>query len=49
MKNPWKEIKPPIKDVAALLANSDHPLALYWAIDHIGRYLFMNIHLLQKK
>ena len=41
MNNPWKEIKAPVKDVSALRINPDHPLDLYWAMDHIGRYLFI--------
>ena len=41
MKNPWKEIQIPSKDISALRVNPDHPLDLYWAMDHIGRYLFI--------
>jgi len=41
MRNPWKEIKAPVKDVSALRVNPNHPLDLYWAMDHIGRYLFI--------
>lgn len=41
MNNPWKPIKAPSKDVSALRADSDHPLELFWAKDHIGRYLFV--------
>jgi hypothetical protein len=41
MNNPWDSIIPPSKDVSALRADADHPLDLYWAKDHIGRYLFV--------
>lgn len=41
MKNPWKDIKSPTKDVSALRANPKHPLDLFWAMDNIGRYLFI--------
>ncbi|GJQ60981.1 MAG: hypothetical protein SCALA702_00340 [Melioribacteraceae bacterium] len=41
MRNPWKEIKSPTKDVSALRANPNHPPDLFWAIDNIGRYLFI--------
>jgi len=41
MRNPWKEIKLPTKDVSALRADPQHPLDLFWAMDNIGRYLFI--------
>lgn len=41
MNNPWDSIIPPSRDVSALRADADHPLDLYWARDHIGRYLFV--------
>ncbi len=41
MKNPWEKIQQPIKDVSALRIDPNHPLDFYWAIDHIGRYLFI--------
>ena len=41
MNNPWDTIIPPSKDVSALRADADHPLDLYWAKDHLGRYLFV--------
>ncbi|NQS88725.1 PD-(D/E)XK motif protein [Patescibacteria group bacterium] len=41
MKNPWKQINIPSNDVSALRANADHPLDLFWAKDHLGRYLFI--------
>ena len=41
MNNPWDTIIPPSKDVSALRADAEHPLDLYWAKDHLGRYLFV--------
>ncbi|MEQ9090544.1 MAG: PD-(D/E)XK motif protein [Balneola sp.] len=41
MKNPWEAIKTPAKDVSALRINSEHPLELFWAKDHLGRYLLI--------
>jgi len=41
MKNPWKEITSPQKDVSALRVNPNHPLDLFWAMDNLGRYLFI--------
>jgi len=41
MNNPWDQITPPNKDVSALRANAEHPLDLFWAKDHLGRYLFV--------
>lgn len=41
MKNPWDAIKTPSKDVSALRISSEHPLELFWAKDHLGRYLLI--------
>lgn len=41
MNNPWEIIKPPIKDVSARRVDHTHALDLFWARDHIGRYLFI--------
>lgn len=41
MNNPWQRIKIPQKDVSALRIDADHPLDLYWAKDHMGRYLLV--------
>jgi hypothetical protein len=41
MNNPWIKIVPPSKDVNALRADAEHPLDLFWAKDHFGRYLFV--------
>lgn len=41
MINPWENIKAPSKDVSALRADSEHPLDLFWAKDHMDRYLFI--------
>jgi len=41
MNNPWEQITSPTKDVSALRVNSEHPLDLFWAKDHLGRYLFV--------
>lgn len=41
MKNPWHKIKTPKKDVSALRIDAEHPLDLYWAKDHLGRYLLV--------
>ena len=41
MNNPWNKIESPSKDVSALRANASHPLDLFWAKDHLGRYLFI--------
>ena len=49
MNNPWDTITPPSKDVSALRANADHPLDLYWAKDHLGRYLFICEYDAEKK
>jgi len=49
MKNPWQAIDPPVRDVSALRVNPNHPLDLYWARDHIGRYLFIYEYPLNSK
>ena len=41
MVNPWDQIISPSKDVSALRADGKHPLDLFWAKDHLGRYLFI--------
>jgi len=41
MNNPWKEILPPKDDISARLIDYTHPLGLYWARDHFGKYLFI--------
>ena len=41
MKNPWSEISPPLNDVSARRVDHTHALDLYWARDHLGRYLFV--------
>lgn len=41
MKNPWNEISPPPNDVSARRVDHTHPLDLFWARDHLGRYLFV--------
>ena len=41
MNNPWDEINPPSKDVSARRIDHKHPLDLFWARDHLGRYLFI--------
>ena len=41
MVNPWDQITSPSKDVSAIRAEGNHPLDLYWAKDHLGRYLFI--------
>jgi len=41
MNNPWNEIQPPRDDVNARRVDSSHPLDLYWARDHAGKYLFI--------
>jgi len=41
MNNPWDTISPPAKDLSALRADALHPLDLFWAKDHLGRYLFI--------
>ena len=41
MKNPWDQIDPPLNDVSARRVDHTHALDLYWARDHLGRYLFV--------
>ena len=41
MNNPWEQITQPATDVNALRANAEHPLDLFWAKDHLGKYLFI--------
>jgi len=41
MNNPWDEINPPSKDVSARRVDHTHSLDLFWARDHLGRYLFI--------
>lgn len=41
MNNPWDAIDPPKKDVSARRVAHSHPLDLYWARDHLGKYLFV--------
>jgi hypothetical protein len=41
MNNPWNAINPPPRDVNARRVDHTHALELFWARDHIGRYLFI--------
>ena len=41
MNNPWDQITSPADDVNAIRADSKHPLDMFYAKDHIGRYLFV--------
>lgn len=41
MNNPWENINPPSKDVSARRVDHTHKLDLFWARDHLGRYLFI--------
>ena len=41
MDNPWNNISLPSKDIAARRIDHTHPLDLFWATDHLGRYLFI--------
>ena len=41
MANPWENIVPPPSDLSARRIDDSHPLDLYWARDHLGRYLFI--------
>jgi hypothetical protein len=41
MNNPWDKIVAPKRDVSALRADPNHPLDIFWAKDHLGRYLFV--------
>lgn len=40
MLNPWDAIARPSNDVSARRADPSHDLDLFWARDHLGRYLF---------
>lgn len=41
MNNPWNVIEPPQSDVSARRVDHTHTLDLFWARDHLGRYLFV--------
>lgn len=41
MENPWEQIDRPSSDLNVRLADSSHPLSLYWGRDAAGRYLFV--------
>ncbi len=41
MNNPWDQIVQPSKDVSARRVDHTHRLDLFWARDHLGRYLFI--------
>ncbi len=41
MNNPWQVINPPLKDVSARRVDHTHVFDLFWARDHMGRYLFI--------
>lgn len=41
MNNPWDTISQPSSDVAARRIDHEHDLDLFWARDHLGRYLFI--------
>lgn len=41
MKNPWEEILTPLQDFNVRRVSENHPLALYWAKDISGAYLFV--------
>jgi len=41
MHNPWDDISPPSDDVSARRIDHNHNLNLFWARDHLGRYLFI--------
>ena len=41
MINPWEEIKQPAKDVSARRVDHKHPLDLFWAKNHLGKYLLI--------
>jgi hypothetical protein len=41
MANPWENMAPALGDVSARRIDESHPLDLYWARDHLGRYLFI--------
>lgn len=41
MNNPWDDISQPSSDVSARRIDHTHALDLFWARDHLGRYLFI--------
>jgi len=41
MNNPWDKINPPARDVSARRIDHTHNFDLFWARDHLGRYLFI--------
>lgn len=41
MTDPWGDIASPSKDASARRVDHTHPLDLFWAKDHLGRYLFV--------
>ena len=41
MNNPWVKIAPPSKDLSARRVDHEHPLNLFWARDHMGKYLLI--------
>ena len=41
MNNPWSQINKPERDLNVRLADSTHPLSLYWGVDVNGKYLFI--------
>ncbi len=41
MHNPWDTISQPTNDVSARRIDHTHALDLFWARDHLGRYLFI--------
>ena len=41
MNNPWDKINSPSKDVSARRVDHTHTFDLFWAKDHLGRYLFI--------
>jgi len=41
MNNPWNNINSPSKDISARRVDHTHTLDLFWARDHLGRYLFI--------
>lgn len=41
MMNPWESIATPPRDVRASRIDANHPLDLYWAKDHMSRYLLV--------
>jgi len=41
MANPWENIAPALGNLSARRIDESHRLDLYWARDHLGRYLFV--------